>query len=317
MEAGGMEISEGARTSTAAPTSGSTISTLMPRGCATSAAAPATGRGWSSALDSYDFAPKPYVPLSGLADRQSTSTPARRRRRSSTSPPRSEAPDLPFRQAAYRFKRFQFRWSPPTRFAEKYAAEMAASQRIRALAERQPRRPAARRRARDRRPGRCSAATTPTTPASPSGPAPTHSAPAASRTRGCCSISPARSRRASATAPAWSAAASATTRTSSSPTPAPGAGAADRVLLPARDLHARAGDAELRHAMQPGWIEKHRALALWRCAPQTPEEFAILLGQQVQRPDTDRRSSGRCCPRPARRACCAWRRSRRRTPTAG
>ena len=46
-------------------------------------------------------------------------------------PSETEAPNLPFRQEAYNFIRFQFRWSPPTRFAEKYGAEIEASQNIR------------------------------------------------------------------------------------------------------------------------------------------------------------------------------------------
>ena len=45
-------------------------------------------------------------------------------------PSETEAPDLPFRQRAYNFRRFQFRWSPPTRFAEKYGPEIEASPNI-------------------------------------------------------------------------------------------------------------------------------------------------------------------------------------------
>ena len=35
--------------------------------------------------------------------------------------------DLSMRQTGYDFRRFQFRFSPPTRFAEKYQAEIEAS----------------------------------------------------------------------------------------------------------------------------------------------------------------------------------------------
>ena len=155
-------------------------------------------------------------PALRLADRaSSTSTPtAPRPTPSSTCPPPAEAPDLPVRQTGYDFHRFQFRFSPPTRFAEKYQAEIEASDRHRARPQRQPRRPPPRRRAlhrhrrglpqlRPRRPRLHRHA-----------PAPTRSAPAASRTPASCSTSPARSPRASATAPAGSAAASPTTRTS-------------------------------------------------------------------------------------------------------
>ena len=71
-------------------------------------------------------------PADRLADRaSSTSIPTgRRRTRSSTCRPPSEAPDLPMRQTGYDFHRFQFRFSPPTRFAEKYLAEIEGSERI-------------------------------------------------------------------------------------------------------------------------------------------------------------------------------------------
>ena len=45
-------------------------------------------------------------------------------------PTATEAPDLPVRQTGYDFHRFQFRFSPPTRFAEKYQPEIEASDRI-------------------------------------------------------------------------------------------------------------------------------------------------------------------------------------------
>ena len=179
--------------------------------------------GWTRALDPYDFAPKPYVPLTGWPIGKLDLDPWRGGADAILDiPAESEAPDLPFRQAAYRFQRFQFRWSPPTRFAEKYAAEIEASRADRALAQRQPRRPAPRRRARDRdrrgvpqlrprRPG-----------LHRQGPR-LRALHRRHRERAAAAqLHQPDPARASATAPAWSAAASATTRTSSSPTPCSG-----------------------------------------------------------------------------------------------
>ncbi len=87
--------------------------------------------GWSRALDAVDFMPKPWIPFSGWPIGQLDLDPYRTEADSILDiPSASEAPDLPFRQAAYDFRRFQFRWSPPTRFAEKYLDEITASDDI-------------------------------------------------------------------------------------------------------------------------------------------------------------------------------------------
>jgi hypothetical protein len=44
--------------------------------------------------------------------------------------PESEAPDIPITQSEQRFHRIQYRYSPPTRFGDKYHDELAASQAI-------------------------------------------------------------------------------------------------------------------------------------------------------------------------------------------
>ncbi len=46
-------------------------------------------------------------------------------------PSETETPDLATPGGGYEFRRFQFRWSPPTHFAEKYAAEIEAAAGIR------------------------------------------------------------------------------------------------------------------------------------------------------------------------------------------
>ena len=107
--------------------------------------------GWSRALDAVDFRPKPWVPLSGWPIAQIELDPYRAEADAILDLPRAtEAPDLPMRQTGYDFHRFQFRFSTPTRFGEKYQAEIEASDRISLVPQRQPRRPPPRRRPRDR-----------------------------------------------------------------------------------------------------------------------------------------------------------------------
>ena len=87
--------------------------------------------GWSRALDAVDFLPKPWVPLSGWPIAQIELDPYRAEADSILDLPNAtEAPDLPVRQKGYDFHRFQFRFSTPTRFGEKYQAEIEASEAI-------------------------------------------------------------------------------------------------------------------------------------------------------------------------------------------
>lgn len=87
--------------------------------------------GWTRALDAADFLPRPWVPLSGWPVPQIVLDAYRAEADAILDvPSATEAPDLPVRQSGYDFRRFQFRFSPPTRFAEKYGPEIEASDRI-------------------------------------------------------------------------------------------------------------------------------------------------------------------------------------------
>ncbi len=87
--------------------------------------------GWTRALDPVDFVTKPWAPLSGWPIPQIALDAYRAEADSILDvPSATEAPDLPMRQDVYDFHRFQFRFSPPTRFNEKYLAEIEASQAI-------------------------------------------------------------------------------------------------------------------------------------------------------------------------------------------
>ena len=246
--------------------------------------------GWSRALDPVDFVPKPVNPLSGWPIAQLDLDPYRSEADHILDiPSASEAPDLPFRQSGCDFRRFQFRWSPPTRFAEKYrprsrpptastssstpTSSTCASTTISA-----------------RSPARSSAATRPTTPASPCKRPRLlplhrrHREPAAAAQL----PQPGRPR-ASATAtdvvgrffcdhPHFVLADVAAAR----------AGRRARILRPDRDLHARARGAQLRHAAR---AELARAAETCprSAAAGAAGEFAILLNERVREPVTDLR----------------------------
>ena len=84
--------------------------------------------GWCRALDAHDFDPKPFNDLSGWPIGRIDLDPHRAEAdRILDLPPETLATDLPFTQDGYDFRRFQFRWSTPTLFAEKYGPEIAAS----------------------------------------------------------------------------------------------------------------------------------------------------------------------------------------------
>jgi choline dehydrogenase-like flavoprotein len=87
--------------------------------------------GWTRALETIDFEERDWVPLSGWPIDRLDLDPYRAEADSILDvPSATEAPNLPVRQSAYEFERFQFRFSPPTRFAEKYQAEIEASAEI-------------------------------------------------------------------------------------------------------------------------------------------------------------------------------------------
>jgi choline dehydrogenase-like flavoprotein len=87
--------------------------------------------GKCRALDPHDFEARPWVPLSGWPIAKADLDPYQARAAEILdldSP--TELPDIPVTQAEPRFRRFEWRWSPPTLFGEKYRAELAASERI-------------------------------------------------------------------------------------------------------------------------------------------------------------------------------------------
>ena len=87
--------------------------------------------GWCRALDLYDFAPRPFHPMSGWPIAELDLDPYRAEAdRILDIPSATEAPDLPIKEKDYILRHFQFRFSPPTRFGEKYRDEIAASDRI-------------------------------------------------------------------------------------------------------------------------------------------------------------------------------------------
>jgi choline dehydrogenase-like flavoprotein len=87
--------------------------------------------GWSRAMEPVDFLPRAWVPLSGWPIAEIDLDPYRTEADAILDlPSATEAPELPVRQSGYDFTRFQFRFSPPTRFGEKYLGEIEASERI-------------------------------------------------------------------------------------------------------------------------------------------------------------------------------------------
>lgn len=87
--------------------------------------------GWCRTLDAYDFVPKPFQELSGWPIGRIDLDPYRAEADAILDiPAETETPDLPVPGGDYAFRRIQFRWSPPTQFAEKYGPEIAASPEI-------------------------------------------------------------------------------------------------------------------------------------------------------------------------------------------
>ncbi len=87
--------------------------------------------GWCRALDAVDFEAKAWNPMSGWPIAKADLDPYQPATDAILDLiPAAAAPDLPSPLAGAEFTRFQFRWSPPTNFREKYAAELAASDRI-------------------------------------------------------------------------------------------------------------------------------------------------------------------------------------------
>ena len=99
-------------------------------------------------LEESDFLPRSYAPLSGWPIRKHDLDPYVPEADRILDLAEPAASDLPLAQAEARFRRIpDYRYSPPTRFGEKYRDEIAASREDHLRGQRQPRRHAARRRA--------------------------------------------------------------------------------------------------------------------------------------------------------------------------
>jgi choline dehydrogenase-like flavoprotein len=83
-------------------------------------------------LDASDFEPRPWMPLSGWPLRRDDLEPyaAEASAIVDLDVPADPA-DTPCTQSTERFREFSWRWSPPTRFGDKYRDELAASDRVR------------------------------------------------------------------------------------------------------------------------------------------------------------------------------------------
>jgi choline dehydrogenase-like flavoprotein len=87
--------------------------------------------GRCRALDAIDFQPRAWEALSGWPIGKADLDPyAAEADAILELVPAAEAPDLPITQSEPRFRRIQYRYSPPTRFGEKYRDEIAANPRI-------------------------------------------------------------------------------------------------------------------------------------------------------------------------------------------
>jgi choline dehydrogenase-like flavoprotein len=87
--------------------------------------------GRCRALDAINYLPRSFEPLSGWPIRKEDLDPYQPEADAILDLiPASEAPDLPITQAEQRFHRIQYRYSPPTRFGDKYRDEIAASEAI-------------------------------------------------------------------------------------------------------------------------------------------------------------------------------------------
>ena len=87
--------------------------------------------GWCRELDPYDFTPHPFARLSGWPIAKSDLDPYQAEADAILDlPPPPGWADLPIEPAGRDFRHVLFRFSPPTRFADKFHDEIAASDRI-------------------------------------------------------------------------------------------------------------------------------------------------------------------------------------------
>ncbi len=87
--------------------------------------------GWCRALDAADFEAKAWNPMSGWPIGKADLDPYQPETDAILDLiPAAAAPDLDSPLSGAEFINFQFRWSPPTNFRDKYTDELAASERI-------------------------------------------------------------------------------------------------------------------------------------------------------------------------------------------
>ena len=87
--------------------------------------------GWCRALEYHDFRPKPFNAFSGWPITKADLDPYRAEAdRIVEIPSATEMPDLPVPGGGYDFTRIQVRYSPPTRFGERFGDEIFASDAI-------------------------------------------------------------------------------------------------------------------------------------------------------------------------------------------
>lgn len=84
--------------------------------------------GWCRSLEWHDFLPKPFNAFSGWPIARGELDPYRAEADEILEiPSETETPDLPMPGGGYDFRQIQFRYSPPTRFGERFGEEIFAS----------------------------------------------------------------------------------------------------------------------------------------------------------------------------------------------
>ena len=192
MEGGGLELSPSPRTLYAGEVVGLDYYPLDGRAAAHASAAPrCTGAAAAARSTPTTSCPRPYAPLSGWPIARPTSTPTGGGRRDPRPRPAPGLPDLPIAQAEARFRRVPATATAPADPLRREVPrrDRRLPDRISLRAQRQPRRPAPRRRASARRDrGASSRSFAPGDPRLRRPGAGLRALlSAASRTRGCCS----------------------------------------------------------------------------------------------------------------------------------
>ena len=188
MEAGGLELTARARSSTRARSPGSTTIPSTWRGCATSAAPRTTGAAGAASSTPTTSARTPSPPSAAGRSRSPTSTPTRARPTPSSTCRRPRAgPTCRSTRRGDDFRHVLFRFSrPPTQLRREVPRRDRGLRPHQPLPQRQPRRPAPRRRSRRGDRGDLRHLSAGDAAVRGQRPGSSASAPAGWRTRGCC-----------------------------------------------------------------------------------------------------------------------------------